>query len=462
MSSMEEGLKEINKLIQTENIIVDDESLTVDKIDAEYDPNFYVRVRDTIKLSEKLDKVLSVKGVHFYEFTEEEAQLYFMMTHGTIIDLFEFYDVSPNEVKDCVDWEDYIYRILGTIYIYGDSLYVNDIKVFTKEVIVILNLNRADLLSENDKGKEAKNQRDFNQFIKEIKKTIKNEWNLGIRPVLNSCKIKISSHQKKYSLKEDINFIERYVVLKGFKIFKTFSRYHDVYERHRDIPLQELLSLDSYLSYFKSKDYLKKQLFFRLLVEDLKKYEPYIREEIKKSKSKEKPLSDKIKSTYVNYYSYSLLAMYYARNVEGSYATAKAILWQEIKYDGENEDILREGIEQAKEIIDNETEIDWNPSNISKMCGITEGRAKKYKLHFLFGTVYKSNKSRVTDWRHKNGGKTREEYVKSVQPPQDKITYVAELKKQGKTIPQIADIMGVSTKTVSNYWKRYRDKVVND
>lgn len=32
MSSMEEDLKEINKLIQTENIIVDDESLTVDKI----------------------------------------------------------------------------------------------------------------------------------------------------------------------------------------------------------------------------------------------------------------------------------------------------------------------------------------------------------------------------------------------------------------------------------------------
>ncbi|MGY3703388.1 hypothetical protein BW731_02650 [Vagococcus martis] len=84
----------------------------------------------------------------------------------------------------------------------------------------------------------------------------------------------------------------------------------------------------------------------------------------------------------MNYYGYSLLAMYYARNVEGSYATAKAILWQEIKYDGEYEDILREGIKQAKDIIDNEKEIDWNPSKISKMCGITEGRTKNDRLYF--------------------------------------------------------------------------------
>ena len=154
--------------------------------------------------------------------------------------------------------------------------------------------------------------------------------------------------------------------------------------------------------------------------------------------------------------------MYYARNVEGSYATAKAILWQEIKYDGENEDILMEGIKQAKDIIDNEKEIDCNPSKISNMCGITEGRAKNDKLYFLFGAVDKSKKSRTTNWRHRHGGKSRKQYVKSVQPPQNKIKRVAELKKQGKTIPQIADIMGVSTKTVSNYWKRYRDKVVND
>ena len=456
---MEEELKKINKFIQTENIVEDNDLLTVEKVEANYNPDVFTRKHDTIKLSEKLDRVLSIKGVHFYEFTIEEAQLNFMMTQGTIVDLFEFYDISPEEVKDSDDWKDYIYRILGATYVSDNSSFTLDKKEFIKEVETILKLNRADFLSENDRGKDEKNQKDFIKLMKEIKKIIIREWHSGIVTVLGFCNEVIKYYLKTYHLTQTINFYERYIVLKGFKIFKTFSRYHDVYERHRDIPRQELLSLDSYLSYFNSKDYLKKQLFFRLLVEDLKKYEPYIREAIKKSKSKEKPLSDKIKSTYVNYYSYSLLAMYYARNVEGSYATAKAILWQEIKYDGENEDILREGIKQAKEIIDNETEIDWNPSKISKMCGITEGRAKNDRLYFLYGAVYKSKKSRTTNWRHRHGGKSRKQYVKSVQPPQNKLKRVAELKEQGKTIPQIAEIMGVSTKTVSNYWKRYRDSL---
>lgn len=134
-------------------------------------------------------------------------------------------------------------------------------------------------------------------------------------------------------------------------------------------------------------------------------------------------------------------------------------MWQEIKYDGENEDILREGIEHAKDIIDNEKEIDWNPSKNSKMCGITEGRAKNDRLYFLYGAVYKSKKSRTTNWRHRHGGKSIKQYVKSVQLPQNKVKCVAELKEQGKTIPQIADIMGVSTKTVSNYWKIYKNSL---
>lgn len=459
MSKMEEDLEFIAKLNESKTTKVNSKILTVEKVEDEYNPVFVERIRDTIKLSEKLDQTLAIKGFNKYDFTKEEHQFNFMMLYGTIIDLFTFYDVPPIDVKNSSDWENHIYKILGEEYVVNYSLYTLNQKEFTKEIKAILNLNRADLLSEEDEGKEAKDQKNFNKLVKETEKIIKKSFNLGLIGILQSCKQIITFYQEKYGLEETFNLYERYVIVKGFKLFKTYKKYEDKCNRHRKIHISELLSAQEFLNSYRAGSYYERQFFYILLKDDLEKYEGYVRTTLKN-----KEISKNTEKHYYYFYLYSLLVIYYAKNTDEEPATKESIPWKNLIFDGENEAILRKAKNDAEVILLNKQEIDWNPLKIAKLIGIDKAskRAQNYRLFLLFPAVYKEKVSRATFWRHSQRVvnnkevKTRDEYLKDVKVSQEIIQNVAKLKEQKKSIQEIAKKIGVESRTVDNYLSKYR------
>lgn len=259
MRNMEEDLNNANKLIAKDKI--EHVDVTLSKINASYEPNKDNRLQNTIKLSEKLDQVLANKGFNTYDFIKKESQLNFIMLNATIVDLFHFYNVPPADVKYLADWENYVYQLLGAEYLENNSLYKLAQKEFIKEIKVLLNLNRADFLSEKDKGEEVNDQKDFNKLVTETEKAIKKNFKLGLIKLLELCEQNIIFHQKKYDFKKTFDFYERYIVLKGFKIFKTFRKYNDKFERNREVPIWELLTAQEFLNTYKAKTYFERQFF---------------------------------------------------------------------------------------------------------------------------------------------------------------------------------------------------------
>lgn len=459
MSKMEEDLEFIAKLNESKKIAVNNKILTVEKVEDEYNPVYEDRIKDTVLLFEKLDEVLNIKGFNEYDFTKEEYQLNFMMLNGTIIDLFTFYGVPPVDVKNSADWENHIYKILGKEYMVNNFLYTLNQKEFTKEIKAILNLNRADFLSKEDGGKKAKDQRDFNKLIKEIEKIIKKNINLGLIGILQLCKQIITFYQEKYGLEETFNLYERYIIVKGFKIFKTYSKYQDKCNRHIKIHISELLSAQKFLNSYKAGSYYERQFFYMFLSDDLEKYEVHVRTTLKN-----KEVSKNIEKQNYYFYLYSFLAIYYAKNTDEKPAKKESMPWYGLNFNGEKEGILRKAMEDAEVILLNKQEVDWNPLKIAKLIGIDKAskRAQNYRLFLLFSAVYKEKVSRATFWRHSQRVvnnkevKTRDEYLEDVKVSQEIIQNVAKLKKQKESSQEIAKKIGVESRTVDNYWAKYR------
>lgn len=459
MSKMEEDLEFIAKLNESKKTAVNNKILTVQKVEDEYNPIFIERIQDTIRLSEKLNETLSIKGFNEYDFTTEENRLNFLILNGTIIDLFTFYDVAPTDVINNVDWENHIYKILGEEYVVNNFLYTLNQKEFTKEIKAILNLNRADFLSKNDRGKQEKGQKDFSKLIKETEKIIKKNYELGLVELLRLCKQIITFYQEKYGLEETFNLYERYVIVKGFKLFKTYKKYEDKCNRHKEVHISELLSAQEFLNSYKASSYYDRQFFYMLLKDDLEKYEGYVRTTLKN-----KEVSKNIEKQNYYFYIYSFLAIYYAKNTDEKPAKKENIPWYGLNFKGEKEAILRKAMKDAEVILLNKQEIDWNPLKIAKLIGIDKAskRAQNYRLFLLFTAVYKEKVSRATFWRHSQRVvnnkevKTRDEYLKDVKVSQEIIKNVAKLKEQKKSIQEIAKKIGVKSRTVDNYWSKYR------
>lgn len=378
-------------------------------------------------------------------FSIKQTRLFNLFSAGTTIDLLDFFDIDPIEAQEN-GFEEYIYILLGESAREHLTNQWNDVVV--KEVLTLIDINQEFFRI----GKK----KDYLLLLKKIESIPKLE---EFKKANESDKIDIfialseryiGFYEREYQIINNFDLEKRYWKTQGWKLFKQVSR--TIFEQGRN-EAEDLKGLWKERNRYRKKLSLRQLSYNDYLMDDLSKYE---REIIKASL---KPtISTKTKNYIINFYKISLWAMLKSKGYESAHL-AKMIIDEQLTFENESEKYIKEGIEVLKIALENKEKFP-SPKRICTLIGLTEAKAQKYNLKLLLLDSAPIN--RINKWKRTNGQKSRKDYKNSIHPLKnpDKLAIVNEvglLTDEGKTIPEIANLVNISERTVFTYRKLFKN-----